>query len=125
MKDLPERVTYSLERCENPQDGLTHDESAAIFLYTQQCPHDQISFYTLLNRALRDENRTKLVPFYQYLNLLTSAFNKLPAIEGQIWRGATGDYGSQYQPGRNNLDDTMQHAFHFRHYSCMAGYQFM
>lgn len=107
VKDLPNRVSYALERCKNPIDGLTHDESAAIFLYTQQWPHGQISFYTMFNRTLRDENRTKLVPFHQYLNLIMSALYKLPSIQGHVWRGATGNYGSQYQPGRNNLENTM------------------
>jgi hypothetical protein len=31
----------------------------------------------------------------------------LPSIQAHIWRGATGDYGPQYQLGRNNLENTM------------------
>ena len=100
VEDLPKRVAISLERCQNPKDGLTRDESAAIYLYTQQWPPDKSSFYATLNRALRDENRENIAPFSRYLNLFMSAFKKLPSIEDRVWRGETGDWGSQYQPGR-------------------------
>ena len=53
----------------------------------------------MLNRTLRDENRAKLAPFHQYLNLFMSAFKKLPSIEDRVWRGESGDWGNQYQPG--------------------------
>ena len=99
VEDLPNRAVISLQKCQNPKDGLTVDESAAIHLYTQQWPFDKISFYTMLNRALRDENRAKIIPFAQYLNLFMSAFKKLPSIEDRVWRGETGDWGSQYQQG--------------------------
>ena len=102
VKDLPNRVMYSLQRCQNPTDGLTTDESAAIFLYTQQWPHGEMSFYTIFNRILRDENRAKLVLFHQYLNLIMFAFHKLPSIQGRVWRGATGDNVSQYQPSKKS-----------------------
>lgn len=99
VEDLPNRVAISLERSQNPKDGLTRDESAAIYLYTQQWPPGKISFYTMFNRALRDENRTKIAPFSQYLNLFMSAFKKLPSIEDRVWRGETRDYGNQYKRG--------------------------
>lgn len=73
VEDLPNRVAYSLGKCQNPKDVLTIDESAAIYLYTLQWPPGEISFYTMFNRSLRDENRVKLVPFHQYLNLFMSA----------------------------------------------------
>ncbi|CAF4086827.1 unnamed protein product [Rotaria sp. Silwood1] len=99
VEDLPYRVAYSLERCKNPKDGLTPDESAAIFLYTQQWPPEKTSFYTMFNRTLRDENRAKLAPFHQYFNLFMSVFNKLPSIQDRVWRGETGDWGDQYKQG--------------------------
>jgi hypothetical protein len=101
VEDLPNRVAYSLERCKNPKDGLTNDESAAIFLYTLQWPPGKTSFNTVFNRVLRDENRAKIVPFHQYLNLIMSAFNKLPLVQDRVWRGETGDLSNQYQLGKN------------------------
>ena len=92
IEDLSDRVKYSLEQCKNPQDGLSNDESAALFLYTQQWPYGTTSLYTMLNRA-------ELVPFRQYLSLLLSALRKLPSIESHIWRATVGDYNAQYQLG--------------------------
>ena len=99
IEDLPDRITYLLEKCQNSQDELTTDESAAIFLYTQQWPIDEISFNTMFNRVLRDENRAKFVPFYQYFRLFMSALNKLPSISDRVWRYETGYWGDQYQSG--------------------------
>lgn len=99
IDDLSDRVKYSLEQCKNPQDGLSNDESAALFLYTQQCPHGTTSLYTMLNSALRAEDRAQLDPFRSYLSLLMSALHKLPSVESQVWRATVGDYSSQYQLG--------------------------
>ena len=96
---LLSQVAISLEKCKDPEDGLTPDESAAIYLYTQQWPDGKISFYTLFNRTLRDENRAKLVPFRQYFALFMSALNKLPSIQDRVWRGEIGDLSHQYQQG--------------------------
>ncbi|CAF1360624.1 unnamed protein product [Adineta steineri] len=99
VEDLSNQVEYSLDKCKNPKDGLTQDEAAAVYLYTLQWPTEKISFYTMFNRALRDENRMKLVPFHQYLNLFMSAFKKLPSVNDRIWRGEAGDWGAEYESG--------------------------
>ncbi|CAF3989888.1 unnamed protein product [Rotaria sp. Silwood2] len=94
VEDLLNKVTYSLEICKNPKDGLTQDQSAALYLYSLQT-----SFYTKFNGALRDEDRTKLIPFYDYYRLFMSALNKLPSIQDNVWRGVTANLNDQYRPG--------------------------
>lgn len=99
IDDLSDRAKYSLERCKNPQNELSSDESAALFLYTHQWPYGTTSLYTRLNRALRAENRAELIPFHQYLNLLMSAIHKLPSVATHVWRATLDDYSSQYELG--------------------------
>ena len=54
-------------------DDLTHDESAAIRLYTMEWignePHSKGSLYIHLNRSLRMKDRTVLRPWFRYLKL--------------------------------------------------------
>ena len=99
VNDLPNKVSYSLDRCKNPQDGLTQEESATIYLYTLQWPLGQDSFFTMFNRALRDENRAKMIPFQHYYQLFMAAFSKLPSTRDQVWRGEAGDRDVPYEKG--------------------------
>ncbi|CAF2141108.1 unnamed protein product, partial [Rotaria magnacalcarata] len=99
INDLQGKVKYSLEKCKNPKQGLSQDESAALYLYSLQWPNGQHSLYSMFNCALRDEDRTKLVPFQDYYNLFMSALKKLPSIQEQVWRGVNGDLSKKYHPG--------------------------
>jgi len=49
----------SKQNCENPEDGLTQDESASIHLYTMEF-HPGPSLYLLLNAMLRSKERENL-----------------------------------------------------------------
>ncbi|CAF1469768.1 unnamed protein product [Rotaria sp. Silwood1] len=93
-EDLLDKVAYSLEKCKHPKDGLTQDQSAALYLYSLQT-----SFYKRFNGVLRDEDRTKAIPFYDYYRLFMSALNKLPSIQDNVWRGVTANLSDQYSPG--------------------------
>ena len=55
----------------------------AVNLYTQQL------LYVPLNRALRDEDRTALKLFFPFLQLLLTALNLLPSMQGLVYRGVS------------------------------------
>lgn len=61
-----------------PEDALTSDESAAIYLYTLEWDVHEHSLYVLLNQTLRLSDRTKLKPWFKYLKLFLTALFKLP-----------------------------------------------
>jgi hypothetical protein len=63
---------------QEPEDGLSPDESASIHLYTIEWDEHKSSLYMILNRTLRDADRGKLRPWFKYLKLLLTAFFKLP-----------------------------------------------
>ena len=83
---IEDYVDVALSNCQNPLDGLTQDESAAIHLYTIQM-HTGPSLYQVLNQSLRAENRKELTPWFPYLRLFLTALEKLPSLEGNVWRG--------------------------------------
>ena len=64
LVDIVPRVERNVfiikENCEEPEDGLTSDESAWIMLYTyESMPHED-SLYVILNTTLRSEQRQEL-----------------------------------------------------------------
>lgn len=73
--ELNDNISYALAKSASPKDGLTVDESAAIYLYSMEWEN---SLYTILNRTLRAANRGELLPWYRYLKLFLTAFYKLP-----------------------------------------------
>ena len=76
------------QRCQQPTDGLTQDESAAIMLYTMGWqPHDQCLHF-VLNTTLRSSDRIKLKPWYLYLRLLLNGLFRLPPMCGTVYRYA-------------------------------------
>ena len=83
-------VVQAKQKCNRNSSILTWDESAAIYLYSMPT-----SFFSHLNKALRDENRDILKPWFAYLKLLIHALEKLPSLEIDVWRGVVGDIGSK------------------------------
>ncbi|CAF3048156.1 unnamed protein product [Rotaria socialis] len=83
-----ERNVYVVqENCQNPEDGLTTDESASIMLYTyESMPHED-SLYVKLNATLRSEQRKNLVPWFLYLRLILTALARLPSKRRSVFRG--------------------------------------
>ena len=95
------RMVYIVkERCDDPQDGLTIDESAAIMLYTLEWVPKQKSFYFVLNNALRAENRQRLKPWFRYLKLVLTALAKLPSARRCVYRGVKADLHQLYPKGK-------------------------
>jgi hypothetical protein len=99
VENLRKKAEEALSKCKNSKDKLTRDQAAALYLYSMQWPEGKDSFFFLFNRALRSEDRTKLVPYHDYFKLFMSALNKLPSKEKQIWRGVVGDLTDRYLPG--------------------------
>ena len=88
------------ETLEQPPDGLTIDESAAIRLYTIEWDENQRSLYSMLNHTLKKDDRDKLRPYSKYLKLFLSALVKLPCVPPlTVWRGVTKDVSTQFPPG--------------------------
>lgn len=89
---LNQFVNKAKSNSKNPANDLTQDESAAIRLYTMQSDEMvdglNASIYAILNRTLRDPDRTKLQPWFLYLKLLLTALTKLPSASVKsVWRG--------------------------------------
>ena len=85
---------------EQPPNGLTVDESAAIRLYTFQWERPHRSLYSMLNQTLTMTDRQQLQPYARYLKLLLTALVKLPCIPPQtVWRGIREDVSMNYLDG--------------------------
>ena len=103
IAQLNRSIKAAKKHCRFPSEhDLTRDESSALFLYTMEGGGDN-SFYRVLNRALRSEDRPALQPWFPYLKLLDTALSKLPPVKGSIWRGVHGDIGKDL---RKNQDLT-------------------
>lgn len=101
IHDLSIYVQLSLNATpEQPPDGLTIDESAAIRLYTMEWEGSHRSLYSMLNHTLKKGTREQLHPYYKYLKLFLTALVKLPCVEPLIvWRGVTKNMSAEFPPG--------------------------
>ncbi|CAF0811898.1 unnamed protein product [Adineta steineri] len=80
INELSHYIKTAKQHCRFPSEhGLTHDESAAIYIYTMEW--DNTSLYRLLNQALRSENRQALQIWFPDLKLFESALDKLPTVK--------------------------------------------
>ena len=88
------------ETSEEPPNGLTIDESAAIRLYTIEWQKPHRSLYSMLNHILKTGNRNDLRPYFKYLKLFLTALAKLPCVPSQtVWRGVTKNLSEHFPPG--------------------------
>jgi hypothetical protein len=78
----------------------TADEAAAIHLYTSAWVQPECSLYHIMNKALREQDRSKLLPFFSYLKLLLTSLLHLPRFKGSVWRGVKADLRSSYPKGK-------------------------
>ncbi|CAF1387627.1 unnamed protein product [Rotaria sordida] len=89
------------QRCENPADGLTQDESASIMLYTMSWRPLDKCLYCVLNDTLRSPDRQqKLEPWYLFMKLFLSALFRLPSIPTTAYRGVKLDLSERYVKGK-------------------------
>jgi uracil DNA glycosylase len=91
IPNLSTLVRQSSERVRIGRSKLTQDQAAALYLYTMQS-----SFYQLINAALREADRTTILPFFSYLRLLFSALEVLQPVLLDLWRGVKLDLRSTY-----------------------------
>ncbi|CAF2535982.1 unnamed protein product [Rotaria sp. Silwood2] len=97
---LPKIQTYVgivKEKCENPADGLTSDESASIMLYSIGWQPMNECLYVVLNTTLQSMNRQNLKPWFLYLKLLFTAVIRLPSIHLSVYRISKLALIKQYQ----------------------------
>jgi hypothetical protein len=95
INDLPRYIKTAKKYCHRPSEhGLTHDESASIYIYTMEW--DETSLYRLLNQALRNPDRKKVQVWFSYLKLFDSAMDKIPTVKEVVWRGIALDIGKSF-----------------------------
>ncbi|CAF1346971.1 unnamed protein product, partial [Didymodactylos carnosus] len=101
IPDLSIYVQMALDETpEEPPDGLTIDESAAIRLYTIESEGPHQSLYSMLNYTLKTADREDLRPYFKYLKLFLTALAKLPCVPPQtVWRGVTKNLSVNFPPG--------------------------
>jgi hypothetical protein len=100
IPNLDKHIEYAVARSKNPADGLTSNESAAIYIYTMNWKPSESTLCRLLNKDLRSESHNALKKWYPYLKLLLHALNKLPSYEGTVYRGLTINITDQFVVGQ-------------------------
>ncbi|CAF1234383.1 unnamed protein product [Didymodactylos carnosus] len=100
VPEVLEMVTVVKEKCAEPKEGLTTDESAAIMLYSMEWQPREKSFYIILNNTLRSEDQEKLKPWDLYIKLFVTSLEKLPSASQTIYRGVKSDLSAQYPQGK-------------------------
>ena len=100
LHDLSLYVQMAIDETpEQPPDGLTINESAAVRLYTMEWHKPHPSLYKMFNLALRDTDRDNLRPYFKYMKLFLTALVKLPCVATTtVWRGVTIDMSANFAP---------------------------
>ena len=82
---LPKWVSMVKEKCLQPADELTSDQSASILLYTMDSKLPESSFRALLDAALRSQQRDQLQPWMWYLQLFLQSLSRLPTSSTTVY----------------------------------------
>ena len=85
------QTAYVLSKAKN---GLSHEEAAAIYIYTAQC-----DVYRSLNAALRSQQLKRIEPWFSYLKLFQTAIEKLRSLNQVFCRGEPVDSSSSLTIG--------------------------
>ena len=100
LPDVQSHAYIATQKCRNPADGLTPDESASIMLYTMSWDPMDECLYIALNRTLRSTDRQQeLKPWYSYLRLFLNALSRLPPLRRTVHRGVKLDMSKRYTKG--------------------------
>ncbi|CAF4904815.1 unnamed protein product, partial [Rotaria magnacalcarata] len=98
LPSIQQYVYAAKQRCQAPADGLSLDESAAIRLFTMVWEPLDECLYVALNAVLRSQQRSFLKPWFLFLKLFLTAFNRLPSTPRcNVFRGTKLDLQLQYQ----------------------------
>ncbi|CAF3091063.1 unnamed protein product [Rotaria sp. Silwood2] len=102
FRDLSHDVSIAKDATKRPTDGLTPDESAAIYLYTLDI--NPRSLYLVLNEILFHRDRQKLKPWFPYLKLFFNGLFKIPSYTMKIiWHGVKADLHAKYETGKRYI----------------------
>lgn len=100
---IQEMVSIIKNKCQNPKDGLSVDQSAAIMLYTYESKVHENSLYFILNQTLRFQQKQALKRWLPYLRLITHALDLLPSKTCHIYRGVRANLTSVYPVGDTSV----------------------
>ncbi|CAF1184910.1 unnamed protein product [Adineta ricciae] len=103
LPDIQKSIKHAKKYCPNLKEHkLSKDDAAAISLYTMEMPKN-VRIYRLLNRALRDNDRSKVRPWFAYLRLLYNAISKLPKLtKTTVWCGTDKDVTELFNDKNKN-----------------------
>ncbi|CAF1485014.1 unnamed protein product [Rotaria sp. Silwood1] len=101
VPNIKQMVQLVKDKCKNPADNLTVDESASIMLYSLENIPLEESFYIILNKTLRDKNRQNLKNWLSYLKLFTTALSKIPSTKSVVYCGVKQNLHHLYPKGQN------------------------
>lgn len=77
----------------SPNKEMDKELYGSILLYTSN------AIYKDLNKVLREQNRTGVKKYFDYLRMLFEAADRLPKKETRLWRGISVDLSKQYTTG--------------------------
>ncbi|CAF1538555.1 unnamed protein product [Adineta steineri] len=100
VADIDQMVWIVKQNSQNPEQGLSSDESASIALYTMEWYPKENSFFYILNEALRSENRQQMKPWFRYLKLVFQALSKLKTVSNIVYHGTNTDISKDYPKGK-------------------------
>ncbi len=87
---LHELISIAKANCHFPSEhNLTHDQSAAIYLYTMEW--NENIFYQTIKQDLRSNDTSTAQSWWPYLTLFDTAVQKLPNRRLNVWRGVNRD----------------------------------
>ncbi|UJR07968.1 hypothetical protein I4U23_012247 [Adineta vaga] len=86
IPNLDDQIKEAKEKCYFPsKHNLTHDESAALYLYLLIGDDDSVRSH--LQNAWTSNNRKQMKPWFLYLRLLKNGLDKLPDVKVEVWQG--------------------------------------
>ncbi|CAF1540792.1 unnamed protein product [Adineta steineri] len=101
LPTVQSHVYVAKQKCKQPDDGLTQDESASIMLYSMGWKPLDECLYVVLNATLRSKDRGKLEPWFLYLKLFLTALSRLPSVPTlHVYRGIKSDLSKDYIRGK-------------------------
>ncbi len=100
VDDIEQMVWIVKQNSQNPEEGLTSDESASIALYTMEWYPKEKSFFYILNDTLRSENKQQIEPWFRYLKLVFHSLSKLKTISHIVYNGTNADVTANYPNGK-------------------------
>lgn len=99
--DIRRRASIAKEYVKTRGDGLTEDESASIYLYTNEWSPREECLYYVLNSSLRSRNQQTLIqPWLLIMKILLTALFKLPPCSTTVWRCAPLDLRKEFAVGQ-------------------------